>query len=225
MLRKLLADADVLVQNFRPGAMARMGFSEAQVRDINPKIIYASLSGFGSEGPYAGQRVYDPVILAVSGVTDIQRNKETGEPQMINLVVADKITALVASQAITAALLARATTGEGQSVDLAMLNAMVSVCWPEGMIGLTYEEQQFDVTEFVSPTSAVYPTTDGHITTSCVSDAEWQGICHALNKPEWIDDERFKDIASRSMNAGERKALMSKEIAKFSTEEMLSRLA
>ena len=93
-LRDLIATADVLVQNFRPGAIDRMGFSERAVREIKPDIVYVSVSGFGKTGPYSSQRVYDPVIQALSGLTDIQYDRETGDPRMINFVIADKISAL-----------------------------------------------------------------------------------------------------------------------------------
>ena len=91
MLWRLIREADVLIQNFRPGAMARMGFSDEDIRTANDKIIYVSISGFGETGPYAEQRVYDPVIHALSGATDIQADRQTGKPTMFRVIVADKV--------------------------------------------------------------------------------------------------------------------------------------
>jgi crotonobetainyl-CoA:carnitine CoA-transferase CaiB-like acyl-CoA transferase len=104
VLRDLLATADVLVENFRPGAMQRLGFDWEAVHTLNPRIIYLSISGFGQTGPYANTRVYDPVIQAVSGFADAHPDPATQEPRLLQTLVCDKITALTAAQALTAAL-------------------------------------------------------------------------------------------------------------------------
>ena len=127
VLTDLIREADVLVQNFRPGAIARMGFGEDVVRKLNPKIIYVSISGFGENGPYAHKRVYDPVIQALSGATDIQANRETGKPAMFRIIIADKVTSLTAAQAISSALFHRERKGEGQHIKLSMLETMLGV--------------------------------------------------------------------------------------------------
>ena len=106
VLWSLLRDADVLMENYRPDVMSKFGFSFDAVHKINPKLVYASINGFGSEGPYAGQRVYDAVIQAVSGIATLQTDKESGRPQMINSLICDKLTALTAAQSICSALLA-----------------------------------------------------------------------------------------------------------------------
>ena len=147
--KKILFDlakgADVLLQNFRPGAMDRMGFGEPVMRELNKKLIYVSINGFGEEGPYAHKRVYDPVIQALSCATHIQADRATGRPQMFRVIIADKVTAITTAQAISTALYAREKTGEGQHIRLSMLDAMLSLFWPEGMAGLTYADQEFDV--------------------------------------------------------------------------------
>ncbi|MBW2495058.1 MAG: CoA transferase, partial [Deltaproteobacteria bacterium] len=126
LLKRLVATADVFAQNFRPGTVERMGIGESALRAVAPNLIYVSINGFGEQGPYAQQRVYDPVIQAASGLAAVQRDRKTGRPQMVRTIVADKLTALTAAQAMTAALLSRERTGEGQHVRLAMLDAMVS---------------------------------------------------------------------------------------------------
>ena len=126
LLNRLVATADVFVQNFRPGRAEKMGIGEPQLRRVRPDLVYVSISGFGEKGPYAHKRVYDPVIQALSGLADIQADWRSGRPQMMRLIIPDKVTALTAAQAITAALLARHRSGEGQHVRLAMLDAVIA---------------------------------------------------------------------------------------------------
>ena len=161
VLWKLIDQADVLLQNFRPGAMDRMGFGEAAVRARNENIIYVSISGFGETGPYADQRVYDPVIQALSGATDIQANRQTRDPEMFRIIIADKVASLTAAQAISSALYHRAMTGEGQHIRLSMLDAMLAFFWPEGMGGITYAENEYDPSQGSGCMDLIYPTQDG----------------------------------------------------------------
>lgn len=224
VLRKLAAQADVFVQNFRPGAIDRMGFSEAELRKLNEKLIYVSISGFGEKGPYAHKRVYDPVIQALSCATDIQTNRETGRPQMFRIIVADKVTSLNAAQAITAALFARERNGKGQHIKISMLDAMLSFFWPEGMAGLVYRDMEFDVTKFQGKMDLIYETKDRFITAGAVSDKEWKGLCTAIGREDLIEDERFATSSARFVNSEERKQLTANEIAKFSSDEIMERL-
>ncbi|HIG08456.1 MAG TPA: CoA transferase, partial [Alphaproteobacteria bacterium] len=107
ILKELIKNADVIVQNFRPGTMKRMGLSYEEVKKINSKIIYASISGFGETGPYSKQRVYDPVIQALSGLADIQRDQKTNFPKMVRTIIPDKTTGMATAQAISSALFYR----------------------------------------------------------------------------------------------------------------------
>src|SRR6516164_7893631 len=138
IVEKLIATADVLMHNFRPGAAERVGVGEEAVRAIRPDIIYVSLSGFGESGPYANQRAYDPVIQALCGLAEIQRDRDTRRPRMVRTIIADYTTALTAAQAITAALFARQRSGAGQHVRIAMLDSMISYLWPEAMPSVTF---------------------------------------------------------------------------------------
>ena len=224
VLWKLVRWADVLVQNFRPGAMERMGFGEGAVRAENPSIVYVSISGFGEQGPYAHKRVYDPVIQALSGATDIQMNRETGRPGMFRIIIADKVTSLTAAQAITAALFHRLKTGEGQHLRLSMLDALIAFFWPEGMGGLTYGDKEFDVRREQGTQDLIYATQDGYITAGAVSDKEWAGMCRALDRLDLLEDERFATSYGRIRNAEVRKQLTGEEIAKWESEAILARL-
>ena len=224
VLADLVRETDVLVQNFRPGAMERMGFGEPAVRALNEKIIYVSISGFGEHGPFAHKRVYDPVIQALSGATDIQANRETGQPAMFRIIVADKVTSLTAAQAIGAALFHRERTGEGQHIRLSMLESMLAFFWPEGMGGLTFAEREFDVTRSQGTMDLVFEAQDGYITAGAISTKEWEGMCRALDREDLIDDERFATPRARARNGEERKRITAAEIAKWPRDEILARL-
>jgi crotonobetainyl-CoA:carnitine CoA-transferase CaiB-like acyl-CoA transferase len=223
VVRRLAFVSDVFVQNFRPGAMDRLGLGASALRALNPRLIYVSISGVGEAGPYARQRVYDPVIQSLSGLADVQTDAETGRPHMVRTIIADKTTGAFAAQAICAALFARERTGEGQHVRLSMLDAMVTFLWPEAMSDQAIPGR-------AKPAGPVRPdlifrTADGFITAGSVSNAEWRGLCTALEKPEWIEDPRFRTPAARSANGAERLALVGAVLATRPTEEWLRRLA
>ena len=224
ILLELVASADVFIQNFRPGVIERMGFSEEVLRSANKKLIYVSISGFGEEGPYSEKRVYDPVIQALSGATDIQADRASGRPQMFRIIIADKVTSLAAAQAVSSALYARERTGEGQHIRLSMLDTMLSFFWPEGMAGLTYADMEFDVTKFQGKMDLIYQTQDHYITAGAVSDKEWTGMCRALGREDLIEDPRFKTASDRFANGEERKNLTGQELIKWPSEEILERL-
>jgi crotonobetainyl-CoA:carnitine CoA-transferase CaiB-like acyl-CoA transferase len=221
VLWKLIDDADVLLQNFRPGAIERMGFSEETVRQRNEGIIFVSISGFGEKGPYAHKRVYDPIIQGLSGAADIQANRETGRPGMFRIIIADKISALTAAQAISSALFHRERKGEGQHIKLSMLDATVAFFWPEGMSGLTFAEKEADHKKSFSSIDLIYESSDGYITMSTVSDKEWAGFCNAVGRTELVSDERFATALARRQNMAARREIAGAEIAKRSTQELL----
>ena len=224
VLHRLVRGADVFVQNFRPGTAERMGIGEAALRAIRPDLVYASISGFGEDGPLARKRVYDPLVQALSGLADIQRDRETGRPRMVRLIVPDKLTAVTAAQAITAALLARARTGRGQHVRLSMLDATIAFLWPEGMAGLTFPGRDDRGERASLAQDLVYQTADGWLTAGAVSDAEWRGLCRALGRPEWLEDPRFDTPAGRVANADERLALTADALRTRPSAEWLALL-
>ena len=224
ILRDLLRTADVLVQNFRPGTIERMGFGEAAVRALRDDIIYVSISGFGDVGPFAHQRVYDPVIQALSGLAAIQADGQTGRPKMIRTIIPDKTTAVTAAQAITAALFARERTRKGQHVKLAMLDTMVSYLWPEGMSGMTLVGREVKAQRAQLSPDLIFATEDGYITAGAVSDVEWKGLCKALDREEWLEDERFLTVNDRAVNATLRLEMTAEVLATNSSEFWLARL-
>jgi crotonobetainyl-CoA:carnitine CoA-transferase CaiB-like acyl-CoA transferase len=223
IMRKLVARADVLVQNFRPGTMERLGLDEPSLRTVNPRLIYVSISGVGESGPYAGKRVYDPIIQALSGFADIQSDPETRRPRMIRTIVADKTTAIFAAQAITAALFARERTGEGQHIRLAMLDTMLAYLWPEAMTQYTVVGREKNTADPVARPDLIFETTDGYITVGTISDSEWRGFCAAVGRPDLVEDPRFGTPGGRAVNATERILLMAEIIKQRSTADWLQR--
>jgi crotonobetainyl-CoA:carnitine CoA-transferase CaiB-like acyl-CoA transferase len=224
VVKELIRTADVLVQNFRPGAIERMGLGEAAVRELKEDIVYVSISGFGETGPYAHKRVYDPVIQALSGLADIQKDGESGRPKMIRTIIPDKTTAVTAAQAITAALFARERGQGGQHVKLAMLDTMVAYLWPEGMAGYTFIGKEVKAARAQFAQDLIFETTDGFITAGAVSDAEWEGMCRALDREIWLDDERFRTANDRIVNVRERLAMTAEVISTRTSAEWLALL-
>ena len=222
ILFKLASEADVFMQNFRPGAIERMGFSEKDLRKINKDIIYVSISGFGKNGPYSASRVYDPVIQALSGATDIQADRDTGRPKMFRIIIADKVTSLTAAQAVSSALYVREKKGIAQHIELSMLDCMLSFFWPEGMAGIVFAEKETDVRKLQGSQDLIYKAKDRYITAGAVSDAEWKGMCTALNREDLIEDERFSTPSGRVINSQIRKEITGEEIAKWKSEKILA---
>ena len=223
VVKKLVASADVFIQNNRPGAAERMGLGEAALRAVNPKLIYVSISGFGESGPYSHKRVYDPIIQGMSGLAEIQGGVK-GPPRLMRVIVPDKVTALTAAQSVTAALLSRERTGEGQHVKVAMLDAVVAFAWPEGMAYNTFISDRFAGMKPVDRRDLVFETKNGHMIASTVAHREFQGFCRAAGKPEWLDDERFQDTAGLVKFAKERLEMMAEVLLTRNTEDWLEAL-
>jgi crotonobetainyl-CoA:carnitine CoA-transferase CaiB-like acyl-CoA transferase len=203
-LLRLAATADVFVQNFRPGVVERMGVGEAAVRAAAPSIVYVSISGFGERGPYAQKPTYDPLVQAVSGLASIQGGSDEARPRLVRTIVPDKHSAIVAAQAITAALFARARTGEGQHVRLAMLDAVVAFLWASDMGSQTFVGDEFPQAEAASFIDLIYETADRTISAAVQTDREWAALTRALDRPEWLEDPRFATPALRQKHIDER---------------------
>ena len=224
VMAKLVAKADVLVQNFRPGTMERLGLGVEQLRRRYPRLIYVSISGVGETGPYVKKRVYDPIIQGLSGFADIQSQPVTNRPQMIRTIVCDKTTAVMTAQAVAAALYAREKTGQGDHMQVAMLDTMISYLWPEGMMQYTVVGAEANAADPNDRPDLVFKTSDGYLTCGTISDSEWQGFCRATGDPELAKDERFATPGARSANARARINKMQDYIARHTTAEWLERL-
>ena len=225
VVKKLIADADVFIQNFRPGAIERMGLSYDVLSVLNPRLLYVSVSGFGETGPYAHKRVYDPVIQALTGLPDVQADSATSRPRMVRTIIPDKVSALTTAQAITAGLLERERgSGEGQHIKVAMIDATISFLWPEALGGLTMVGGEKNVRRGQLAQDLIFETKDGYITCGAVSDSEWKGMCAALEQPHWLDDERFNTPMGRVANAKERIDSMGDVLKSRTSADWLERL-
>ncbi|MBQ8103132.1 MAG: CoA transferase [Afipia sp.] len=224
VLAKLAAQADVLVQNFRPGTMERLGLGHEELRKKYPRLIYVSISGVGDSGPYVKKRVYDPIVQALSGFADIQSQPGTNRPQMIRTIVCDKTTSVFTAQAVSSALYAREKTGKGDHIQVAMLDTMISYLWPEGMMHYTVVGKETAVGDPNDRPDLVFQTLDGYITAGTISDSEWQGFCNATGDPALAKDERFATPSARFINATARINTMQTYIGKYTTAEWLKRL-
>ena len=221
---QLAAEADVFVQNFRPGAIERMGLGEDAIRSVSSDIVYVSINGFGETGPYAKRRAYDPIIQGLSGHIAVQRSLTTGERDVVRTITCDKATAYTAAQAITAALLARERGAGGQHVRISMLDASLAFFWPDGMIRHTM------IGDGVGPGGTWYEsfrltdTADGQILAYVATQGEFEGFCRAVGHPEWIDDPRFCTMPARLQNGETFRELRDAVVRSFTSEQLLARL-
>jgi len=223
-LLKLVATADVLIQNFRPGVIEKMGLGEDELRKVAPDLIMVSISGFGDTGPYAQRPVYDPLIQALSGLATVQAGADERRPQLVRTILPDKITGVTAAQAITAALFARERTGESQHVRLSMLDATVAFLWSSVMGSQTFVHGELPQQEAASFQDLIYATTTGYIAIAVQNDREWQAIIRALDRPEWAEDPRFLTAELRQQNIDARLDLIQSVIQTDSAEHWLARL-
>ena len=224
LLMRLAVGADVFVQNFRPGVIERMGLDEDAVRAVAPDIVYVSISGFGERGPYAAKPVYDPLVQALSGLTTIQGGSDQVRPRLVRTVLPDKLTGVTTAQAITAALLARERAGKGQHVRLSMLDSVVAFLWSSDMGSQTFIGDEFPQEEAQSFIDLIYQTADGYISVAVQSDKEWAGLGRAVERPEWLEDERFKTAALRHRNIDARLEATQEALRGRTSAQWLTRL-
>ena len=226
IVRRLARDVDVVVQNYRPGVVERLGIGYDDLRADNENLVYASLSGFGPDGPYAGKGAYDTVIQAYGGFAASQGDPATGEPQFLRQTAADKVTALYAAQAITAALFARERGSGGQHLHLSMLDAVVSFLWADAAgneVLLATDGSQ--PSSFVS-TFRPLRFLDGWGIATPTSDADFTGMCRAFGV-EGSDDPRVATIGQRVQHRELTKELIDRcyvSAAGLSTEDAMARL-
>ncbi|MGH6885322.1 MAG: CaiB/BaiF CoA transferase family protein [Geminicoccales bacterium] len=224
VLKKLIEGADVFVQNFRPGVALRMGLGEAAVREIAPAIVYVSISGFGERGPYARKPVFDPLVQALSGLTTVQAGSDEARPRLVRTILPDKLTGITAAQAITAALLARERTGEGQHVRLSMLDSVIAFLWSSDMSNQTFVGEEAPQEKAQSFIDLIYETQDGYISVAVQTDRQWAGLSRALERPEWLEDARFRTAAGRQEHIDARLELTQEVLRERTSAEWLLRL-
>ena len=223
VLHRLLATADVLMENFRPGVMERLDFDYESLRERYPRLIYASINGVGAKGPYAGRRVYDAVIQAISGIASLQADPATGEPAMVNTLICDKVTAMTAAQAVCSALYAREQTGAGQRVDVSMLDSALFFLWPDAMAS---EHLVGDGVDSMPPRprpNKVKKTADGYVATMPVQTREWRGVFHALKLTGELSEED-RDVRTGVGPTPDVMRRIDQAYTQFTTDEICERL-
>ena len=224
VLTSLISSADVVIQNFRPGAVERLGIGYEQMRAVNEDLIYVSISGYGPDGPASGHRVYDNVIQAASGLASVQTDPSTGEPALFRTLLCDKVTSLMAAQAISAALYARASgTARGQHIVLAMIDAAVAFMWPDSGMDAVLVDDDARRTPTLAQNYSVTRMRDGFASIGVVSDDEFRGLCAAYGRPEVAEDPRFATIAARTQNAADLVPLLTELAAAQDVDDFIPR--
>ena len=223
-LKKLVATADVFIQNFRPGVVERLGISEPELRAITPDLIYVSMSGWGENGPLSHKPVYDPIIQALSGLATVQAGSDKDRPRLIRTILPDKLTGVTAAQAVTAALAGRAKTGEGQHVKISMLDSIIAFLWSSDMGGQTFVGREVSEQRAATFIDLIYETKDGYITVSTMTNAQWQGFCKVAGREDLQNDPRFLTPALRDENANDRLNLIQEVLLEKPAAEWLQAL-
>lgn len=221
----LIQEVDVVVENFRPGTMEKLGFGYEVLKEHNPKIIYAATSGFGHSGPYSHRPAYDGVVQAMGGIMSITGQKG-GIPTRVGPSVGDITAGLFTAIGILAAVNHRTKTGEGQKVDVAMLDCQVAIL--ENALA-----RYFVTGESPKPAgnrhSSIVPfepfkTNDGEIMIAVGNDGLWKKFCHEIDKVDFIEDERFKSNPLRSENYDVLRPILGDIIESSSTKDWYDRL-
>ena len=221
---RLLAGADVAVQNMRPGVVDRLGLGYAAVSAANPDIVYCSMSGYGQSGPYADRAAYDPIIQAVSGYVDLQVNPEAPIPDLVRNGVIDKASGWMAALAIVSALFARDRGAGGQHIDLSMLDTAVQFLWPDGGMADTLIDEDAGDGRRLSTMYRLTPCADGYIVYFVVSDKQHHGLYRALGRPEWVDDPVWATREGRHGRFEELGAMLEQEFARWKVADLTPRM-
>jgi crotonobetainyl-CoA:carnitine CoA-transferase CaiB-like acyl-CoA transferase len=192
VLKDLVAAADVVVQNFRPGALDRLELGWDVLSAVNPQLIMCSISAYGPDGPYASRPAYDPILQAVAGYASVQA--DNGIPKLVRTIVCDKVAALNVAQSICAALVARANGAGGQHIEVAMLDTAVHFLWPDAMWNDTYLDHGSEMPDLAS-IYKLQRSSDGWVMAyGIATEAHWGAMCEAFGRPDLITDARFVDV-------------------------------
>ncbi len=222
VVRRLAGTADVFVQNFRPGVVERMGLGPETIMADNPKVVYASISGFGLEGPLATQPAYDHVVQALSGFAALQAGPDG--PDLVRQGAIDKASAYTLAQAVTAALLQRISSGVGVRIDVSMLDVALAFLWPDGMMNDTCVGE-VDVLPPVSRSFRTTPTADGHVVLVTLTAKQWDGLVAAILTE--ADDDTGGDLSDTGARMAGGAAIMRavrQRLRELPTDEVVARL-
>ncbi len=225
LARRLALQADVLVENYRLGALARFGLDYDTLSQAHPGLIYCSISGYGRTGPRAAEPGYDFVIQAESGLMSITGEPE-GAPMKLGVAITDLVTGMNATQAVLAALLARQKTGKGQLIDLALLDSAVNVLANvgAGYLAAGQVPQRLGNGHPTVVPYQIFATADGAFALGVGNDAQFAALCAALGRPEWAEDERYRKNRSRALNRGSLVPALQQIFMTQSSEHWLARI-
>ena len=223
---KLIATADVVVHNFRPKAMEKLGLDYQAVKKVNPDIIYCATYGFSKKGPYGDKGALDDSIQAASGVAMLMKMVE-GEPRYLPTIIGDKTTGLNVANAVTSALFHRERKGKGQEIEVPMFETMVSYVMVEHLWGQVFEPPLAPAgyTRLMSKHRRPYKTKDGYIAVLPYWDNHWATFCKLIDREDMISDERFINMKSRLENIDITYSETGKALAKRTTDEWLEALS
>ena len=223
IFRRLVQNADVLLEGFRSGVMDRLGLGYDTLSELNPGLVYCSSSGFGSTGPYASKPTYDPLIQALSGWAGNQRVDD--DPTLVRAMVADKVGAYNNAQAIMAALIQRARTGRGCFVETNMLDANIAFVWPDVMMDSTLtDDSGVEHRPNLLDTYRLYTSADGWVSIAIGTDDQWRRTCEALGRLDVAEDARFKLVTERSANIRLWYDAIDEMASAFPTADVVARL-
>ncbi|HEY8613525.1 MAG TPA: CoA transferase [Roseomonas sp.] len=225
ILKKLVREADVVVENFRPDVKDRLGIGYKDLSAENPCLVYASISGFGQDGPYAGRPGFDQIAQGMGGLMSITGLPGQG-PVRVGIPIADLCAGLFAAQGIMVALLEREVSGKGQWVQTSLLQAQAFMLDFQAARWLQAGEvpKQAGNNHPTSIPTGVFRTKDGHINIAATGNAIWKRFAIAAGAPEWLEDPRFKDAGSRSDNRDALNALIDAKIAGRTSKEWVTAL-
>lgn len=222
---QLVETADVLVENFRPGVMDRLGLGYEVLQAINPRLIYCAISGFGQTGPDAHKPAYDQIIQGLSGEMAVNGDERLN-PLRAGFPVCDTVGGLNAAFAIMAALYHRERTGEGQFIDIAMLDSIMPLMgWVAANLLIAGKPPvPMGNDNFTAAPSGVFRTADGHINIAANKQEQWESVCEVLGVPELLEDERFRERDIRKQNRKELTPLLEARLAARGTAEWVELL-
>lgn len=226
ILRKMIHSADILIENFRPGVMQRLGFSYEEVEKLNPRIIYASISGFGQEGVYAGRALLDPVAQAMSGLMSVT-GPAGGEQVRCGASVCDVLAAQNTVIAILAALEYRRTSGHGQYIDISLVDSAIFALASINQIYFTTGRVPRNLGNFfeASAPGNTYPTKDGQkLMISAGQATMWPKFAHALGHDEWLEMPEFKRVESRVKNRTILDPMVADATREFTRDELMEKM-
>jgi crotonobetainyl-CoA:carnitine CoA-transferase CaiB-like acyl-CoA transferase len=221
LARELAANADVFIQNFRPGVIDRLGLGEAELRREHPELIYVSLCAFGETGPFADKPAYDHILQGMTGAAYVQGEDS---PEYMRQAWVDKSTALTAAQAITAALFARERGGSGQHVKLSMLDAGLAFLWPDGHPNTMLLEEDATRLPGIASTYVPVVTKDGFATVAAVTGEQTERLLIATDRADLLVDPRFATPEARLANLDAFRAEIADGGGNLTTAELTERL-